>query len=68
MEYFLYSILPSFIKRMMDEADKYDSEHYTEGGSFAGFLPFVLALFYLAFIFSAIPIAIIKLFCFLNSF
>ena len=53
---------------MMDEADKYDSEHYTEGGSFAGFLPFVLALFYYAFIFSVIPIAIIKLFCFLNSF
>ena len=68
MDEFIYSILPSFIKRMLEEADKYDAEHYTEGGSFAGFFPAVLALFYLAFIFSAILIAIIKLFCFLNSF
>ena len=52
---------------MLEEADKYDAEHYTEGGSFAGFFPAVLALFYLAFIFLAIPIAIIKLFFFLNS-
>ena len=68
MDEFIYSILPSFIKRMLEKADKYDAEHYTEGGSFAGFFPAVLALFYLAFIFLAIPIAIIKLFFFLNSF